>query len=71
MTHDLFAAEGELQAVPIQDAEIYYLPSMNLHEPADALLRDLIRCIPWRAENVVVWGKSHPQPRLIAWYGDE
>ncbi len=31
----------------------------------------LIAQVPWRAENVVVWGKTFPQPRLIAWYGDE
>jgi alkylated DNA repair dioxygenase AlkB len=55
----------------MQDAEIYYLRSMQLGEPADALLGNLIRCIPWRVENIVVGGKSHPQPRLMAWFGDE
>ncbi len=34
-------------------------------------MHQLIDEVPWRAENVVVWGKSYPQPRLIAWYGDE
>jgi len=71
VTHDLFAREGELQLVPMQDAEIYYLPSLQLPGPADALLGVLIESTPWRAETVVIWGKSHPQPRLIAWFGDE
>ncbi len=71
VTHDLFAKEGELQPVPMQDAEIHYLASMQLREPADVLVRNFVGCIPWRAENVIVWGKSHPQPRLIAWFGDE
>lgn len=33
-------------------------------------MRRLIDEIRWRAENIVVWGKTYPQPRLIAWYGD-
>jgi alkylated DNA repair dioxygenase AlkB len=33
-------------------------------------MRQLIDTVPWRAEKVVVWGKTFPQPRLIAWYGD-
>jgi alkylated DNA repair dioxygenase AlkB len=71
VTQDLFANEGELRLVPMQDAEIHYLPSMRLQEPADTLLRKFIANVPWRAERVIVWGKSHPQPRLIAWFGDD
>ncbi|MGA0570998.1 alpha-ketoglutarate-dependent dioxygenase AlkB family protein [Variovorax sp. VNK109] len=37
---------------------------------AQAVLVDLIENTPWRAEEIVVWGKRHPQPRLIAWFGD-
>ena len=33
-------------------------------------MRHLIDEVPWRAESIVVWGKTYPQPRLIAWYGD-
>ena len=33
-------------------------------------MRRLIDEISWRAEKIVVWGKTYPQPRLIAWYGD-
>ena len=35
------------------------------------LAQELMTSTPWRAEQIVVWGKSYPQPRLIAWYGDE
>ena len=31
----------------------------------------LIEEVSWRAEAIVVWGKRHPQPRLVAWYGDQ
>jgi alkylated DNA repair dioxygenase AlkB len=43
---------------------------VDLGVATDELLADLIQNTPWRQEQVTVWGKSHPQPRLIAWYGD-
>jgi alkylated DNA repair dioxygenase AlkB len=54
----------------MKDAEVYYLPHLPLAQAPDIVLRRLIDEVPWRAENIVVWGKSYPQPRLIAWYGD-
>jgi len=30
----------------------------------------LIAEVPWRAEEVTVWGRLVLQPRLTAWYGD-
>jgi alkylated DNA repair dioxygenase AlkB len=37
---------------------------------AHSVLRQLLGEVPWRAENIVLWGKSFPLPRLTAWYGD-
>ena len=54
----------------MQDAEVYYLRHLPLAETPHIVMRQLIDEIPWRAENIVVWGKTYPQPRLIAWYGD-
>lgn len=70
VTFDLFSSEGELQSVPMPDAEIYYLPQVQLGSAPANLLRVLIDQVPWRSEHVVIWGKRHLQPRLIAWYGD-
>lgn len=47
------------------------LRRLALPFPAPKLLSDLIRDTPWRSEEVIVWGKRHLQPRLIAWFGDE
>ncbi len=44
---------------------------MPLPGSAEGLLQDLIARVPWRAEEIVVWGKRHLQPRLVAWFGDE
>ncbi len=34
-------------------------------------MRELIERVPWRNDEIVVWGKKHRQPRLSAWYGDK
>jgi alkylated DNA repair dioxygenase AlkB len=67
---DLFSNAGTLLGIPLPDADLSYTASMNLPAPPDALLRELIVQIPWRAEDIVVGGKKYRQPRLMAWYGD-
>ena len=54
----------------MQDGEVYYLPHLPLAQMPSVVMRQLIDEVPWRAEKIVVWGKTFPQPRLIAWYGD-
>jgi alkylated DNA repair dioxygenase AlkB len=54
----------------MQDAEVLFLRHFYLSLPADELLHELIAGTPWKSEEIVVWGKRHPQPRLTAWYGD-
>ena len=70
ITADLFSAQHRLQLIPMQDAEVYYLRHVPLAQPPHIMMSELIDEVPWRAENIVVWGKTYPQPRLIAWYGD-
>ena len=67
---DLFPAQTTLERIPMQDAEVYYLRELPLAQTAEAVMNQLINEVPWRAENIVVWGKTYPQPRLTAWYGD-
>jgi alkylated DNA repair dioxygenase AlkB len=52
------------------DADVVYLPSLHLNEGAEFLMQHLVESVPWRAEEIVVWGKKYLQPRLIAWYVD-
>jgi alkylated DNA repair dioxygenase AlkB len=70
VTADLFPAHAGLEHIPMQDAEVYYMGHLPLAETPDNVMRCLIDEIPWRAESIVVWGRTYPQPRLIAWYGD-
>ena len=70
MTADLFSVQKALAPIPMQDAEVYYLRHLPLAQPPHVVMNQLIAEVPWRAENIVVWGRTYPQPRLIAWYGD-
>lgn len=70
MTSDLFSEDNKLERIPMQQAEIYYQPRLALDRTADAIMRELINDVPWRSENIVIWGKTFVQPRLSAWYGD-
>ncbi len=38
--------------------------------PCEDYLHKLIEKTPWRQEEITVWGKTHLQPRLSAWYSD-
>lgn len=67
---DLFIPDGEWRRLPLPDAEIFHLADADWLEGRESLLRALIEDTPWRAEEIVVFGKRQPQPRLTAWYGD-
>ena len=69
-TDDMFAGAGEFRRLEIPDADVQYMADMPMPKPASELLDELIAAVPWRSEEVFVWGKRHLQPRLTAWYGD-
>jgi alkylated DNA repair dioxygenase AlkB len=70
VSDDLFGEHQGLESVRMPDAEIYFLPRIALGSLPGNVMTDLIRDTPWRQEKISIWGKSHYQPRLIAWYGD-
>jgi len=70
VTVDLFSAQAGFEYIHMQDAEVYYLRHLALAQPPHIVMGRLIDEVPWRAEKIVVWGRTYPQPRLIAWYGD-
>ncbi|MGE0826032.1 MAG: alpha-ketoglutarate-dependent dioxygenase AlkB [Candidatus Binatia bacterium] len=70
MTTDLFSTHEGLAPILMHDAEVYYMRRFLPAETAQTLLRHFVEDVPWRAEQITMWGKTFPQPRLIAWYGD-
>lgn len=59
-----------LEKIPIPDAEVYYLGDLGIATESDLAMHRLIADTPWRQDDIVVWGKTYAQPRLVAWYGD-
>jgi alkylated DNA repair dioxygenase AlkB len=70
MTAELFPVSAGLARLPLQDAEIFYLDYLELSASPAQVMRDLVAGIAWRSEEIVMWGRKVPQPRLTAWYGD-
>ena len=70
MTANLFAMGAGLERIPMPDAEVFYLDRLELVQSDTEVLRSLIAEVPWRSEEVAMWGRKIPQPRLTAWHGD-
>jgi alkylated DNA repair dioxygenase AlkB len=65
-----FAANAGFELIPMPDAEVFYLDRLELAQSDTEVLRTLIAEVPWRSEEVAMWGRKIPQPRLTAWHGD-
>lgn len=67
----LFKAASEPVFLNLPDAEIIYYPQFFDKEQADIIFAELIEEIPWQQDEIRVYGKIHPQPRLTALFGNE
>ena len=65
----LFNTEPLILNLP--DAEIIYYPEFFDKEQADKIYSELLQEIAWQQDLITVFGKTHPQPRLTALYGNE
>lgn len=48
------------------DGELRYFPNFVKEDLFDTLSSS----INWRQDEITIFGKTHPQPRLTCWYGD-
>lgn len=58
------------ERLPVSDAELVLWRRPDLGMDPAVLFSELLAHTPWREKKVKVWGKIHPQPRLVAWYAD-
>jgi len=58
------------QVLPVPDADLVLWRQVDFGDE-HGLFMHLVEETPWRQEQVTVWGKTHMQPRLTAWYGDD
>jgi alkylated DNA repair dioxygenase AlkB len=55
----------------VPDAHIEYYPNFFSEEQADVLFEKLLTETSWQQDNITVYGKTYPQPRLTALFGNE
>lgn len=67
----LFESSSEPVYLDLPDAEIIYYPHFFDKEQADLIFAKLESEIPWQQDDIRVYGKIHPQPRLTALFGNE
>ncbi|WP_203293225.1 alpha-ketoglutarate-dependent dioxygenase AlkB family protein [Luteirhabdus pelagi] len=60
----------EKQPLSLPDAEIVYYPNFLSTAEADRYFDILLKETPWQQDNITVFGKTYPQPRLTALYGE-
>lgn len=56
--------------LPLKDSEITYFPVFLDAQEANEYFRKLKTKVPWQQDTIKVYGKTYPQPRLTALYGN-
>ncbi|MBT8281321.1 MAG: alpha-ketoglutarate-dependent dioxygenase AlkB [Muriicola sp.] len=56
--------------IDLPQSEIYYYPNFLTRNRADQLMQGLRSSIAWQHDEIRVFGKTYPQPRLTALYGN-
>ena len=56
--------------IELPDATLVFDPHFLAGEEADDLFTALLEKIPWRQDEIRIFGKTYPQPRLTALYGN-
>ncbi|MGB5378116.1 alpha-ketoglutarate-dependent dioxygenase AlkB family protein [Muriicola sp.] len=56
--------------IDLPQSDISFYPGFLRSEDATALMDILKRTIAWQQDHIMVFGKTYPQPRLTALYGN-
>jgi len=59
-----------LRSISLLDADVSYDPGFLEGPDADDFLAQLRKELNWEQRSIKMFGRSVPQPRLTAWYGD-
>lgn len=67
---DLFTHQNQHIPITLPDGEVHYYPSFFDKNEADSLFKTLSTSIQWQQDDIKVFGKVYPQPRLTALYAN-
>lgn len=54
----------------LPNSDISYFPNFIENSKANFYLKNLKATVPWQQDNIKVFGKTYPQPRLTALFGN-
>ncbi|BAO55501.1 alpha-ketoglutarate-dependent dioxygenase AlkB family protein [Nonlabens marinus] len=60
----------QLPSIEIPDARVQYASDFYAFAKAEQLYKTLLQTIPWRQNEITVFGKTYDEPRLTQLYGD-
>ena len=58
------------ETLDMPDAEVLFFPVLFDAAESDHFLGQLTQHIAWEEQDIKIFGKMVPVPRLVAWYGD-
>lgn len=69
---DLFSSEDSTEKIKLDlpDSDISYFPHFFSSEKASDYFKVLKSETEWQQDTITLYGKTYPQPRLTALYGD-
>lgn len=65
-----FLDRSEIKKLSLNDAEVWYQDCFMPEQDANLLLEHLINHIPFRQDEITIFGKKVMQPRLTCWMAD-
>ncbi len=66
--HDIPATQPTSQTILLEGGELELFPHLDIDHTQ--LLHDLVADTAWSQETVTLFGRTLPQPRLVAYHGD-
>ncbi len=60
----------EKQSLQLPDSDLIYFPNFLKFDVANTYFNTFKTTTPWQQDNIKVFGKVYPQPRLTALYGN-
>ena len=71
MINQLFPENpNEVEEIPIQDGKLRLYPHLFSPEERETFFVKLTKHIKWQQEEIKLYGRRIPLPRLTAWFGD-
>ncbi len=68
---DLFGQAEDLYLIPdMPQAEVYYYPEFIPQEKQKEYFEQLHKQVKWQQDDIKVFGKTYPQPRLTALFAE-